>query len=145
MIRVNRDEPWRDEQVGIGLSSRDGEPFPAITSQAICQEMRGMQTTFEEPDSRSRRRPIRKDTRLRQQLDDMEDTKTWNKQRRPEADASELRVVRAHSKPAPDAEDRLRRLFTLLLEHAARERQAAPEKDSLPDADLAGAHIEAET
>ena len=47
MIRVNRDEPWRDEQVGTGLSSRDREPCPATTSQAICQEMRGMQATFE--------------------------------------------------------------------------------------------------
>ena len=28
--------------------------------------------------------------------------------------------------PAPDAEDRLRRLFTLLLEHTAGERQTPP-------------------
>ena len=64
--------------------------------------------------------------------------------RRPVEDASEFGVVRVFSKPAPDAEDRLRRLFTLLLEHAARERQAAPATDSPPEADLAGDHIEAE-
>ena len=29
--------------------------------------------------------------------------------------------------PAPDARDRLRRIFTILIEHAARERQAAPD------------------
>ena len=47
----------------------------------------------------------------------------------------ELRVVAINCNPAPDAEDRLRRLFTLLLEHAARERQAAPEDalDATPE------------
>ena len=64
--------------------------------------------------------------------------------RRSVEDASEFGVVRVFSKPAPDAEDRLRRLFTLLLEHAARKRQAAPATDSPPEADLAGDHIEAE-
>ena len=39
-------------------------------------------------------------------------------------------MVAINCNPAPDAEDRLRRLFTLLLEHAARERQAAPEDDA---------------
>ena len=62
----------------------------------------------------------------------------------PKEDASEFGVVRVVSKPAPDAEDRLRRLFTLLLEHTARERQAPSEKDSLPGAELAGDDIEAE-
>ena len=66
------------------------------------------------------------------------------RRRRPEGDASDLGVVRVFSKPAPDAEDRLRRLFTLLLEHSARERHAAPLKDSLPGADLAGDNSEAE-
>ena len=37
--------------------------------------------------------------------------------------AGELRVVAINSKPAPDAQDRLRRLFTLLLEHTAGERE----------------------
>ena len=41
-------------------------------------------------------------------------------------------MVRVFSKPAPDAEDWLRRLFTLLLEHAARERQAAPVSGAVP-------------
>ena len=49
----------------------------------------------------------------------------------------ELRVVAINCNPAPDAEDRLRRLFTLLLEHAARERQAVPEDalDATPEDD----------
>ena len=45
----------------------------------------------------------------------------------------ELRVVAINVNPAPDAQDRLRRLFTLLLEHAAKERQAAPEDPAPPD------------
>ncbi len=62
----------------------------------------------------------------------------------PKEDASEFGVVRVISRPAPDAEDRLRRLFTLLLEHAATERQAPSEKDSLPGAELTGGDIKAE-
>ncbi|MXY45034.1 MAG: hypothetical protein F4Y50_13450 [Dehalococcoidia bacterium] len=38
----------------------------------------------------------------------------------------ELRVVAVIYNPAPDSEDRLRRLFTLLLAHAAGERQTPP-------------------
>ena len=38
----------------------------------------------------------------------------------------ELRVVAIKCNPGPDAEDRLRRLFTLLLDHAVGENQAAP-------------------
>ena len=41
----------------------------------------------------------------------------------------ELRVVAVTYNPAPDAEDRLRRLFTLLLEHAACECQTSPADD----------------
>ena len=74
----------------------------------------------------------------------MKEKSRQNGRRMPEEDAAEFGVVRVISRPAPDAEDRLRRLFTLLLEHAARERQAAPEKDSLPGAELAGDDIEAE-
>ena len=36
--------------------------------------------------------------------------------------------------PSPDAEERLRRLFKLLIKHAARHRQAELEKDSFPKA-----------
>ena len=43
------------------------------------------------------------------------------------------RVVSVDCKPAPDVEDRLRRLFTLLLRHAAREREASSQRDKGPD------------
>ena len=65
----------------------------------------------------------------------MKEKSRQNGRRMPEEDASEFGVVRVFSKPAPDAEDRLRRLFTLLLEHAAKERQAAPATDSPSEAE----------
>ena len=43
--------------------------------------------------------------------------------------APEPRVVAIKCNPGPDAEDRLRRLFTLLLDHAVGESQAAPVDD----------------
>ena len=49
--------------------------------------------------------------------------------------SDELRVVAINCNPAPDAQDRLRRLFTLLLEHTAGERQIplAAEDDGLDE------------
>ena len=76
--------------------------------------------------------------------DDMDDTKTGNERGRPEGDASEFGVVRVFSKPAPDAEDRLRRLFTILLKNSASHGQAEHEKDSPPDDRRSSNHLEAE-
>ena len=80
--------------------------------------------------------------RGQRQLDDMEETKTQNGRGRPEKDASEFGVVRVISRPAPDAEDRLRRLFTLLLKPPAKEGEAG--KDSHQDDQHNGDHPEAE-
>ena len=74
----------------------------------------------------------------------MEDTKTQQEQGRPEGEASEFGVVRVFSKPAPDAEDRLRRLFTLLLKPPAGDGQAASRQDSPADDRHNGDHPEAE-
>ena len=82
--------------------------------------------------------------RRQRQLDEMEDTKTQNGRGRPEGEASEFGVVRVISKPAPDAEDRLRRLFTLLLGSSAGDGQAESEKDLPPDDHRNGDHVEAE-
>ena len=79
------------------------------------------------------------------QLDDMEDTKTRNGRKRPERDPSEIGVVRVFSNPGPDAEDRLRRLFSLLVKYATRDGQAEPEKDSPPGASDVGDRHEAES
>ena len=78
------------------------------------------------------------------QPDDMEDTKTGNGRGRPEGDASELGEVRVFSKPGPDAEDRLRRLFSLLVKYATQDGQATSEKDSASDDQPAEDHLEAE-
>ena len=45
----------------------------------------------------------------------MEDTKSRDKPKDSDRASPELRVVRVASNPGPDAEDRLRRLFSLLV------------------------------
>ena len=75
----------------------------------------------------------------------MEETKTQNGRRRPEGKAYEFGVVRVISRPAPDAEDRLRRLFTLLLGSSASDRQAESEKEPPPDDLHSDEHVEAES
>ena len=67
------------------------------------------------------------------QPSDMEDARRRNRGKRPGDDAPELRVVEINYNPGPDAQDRLRRLFTILLEYAARDGTAAPEQCSPSD------------
>ena len=74
----------------------------------------------------------------------MEDTKTRNGRKRPERDPSEIGVIRVFSNPGPDAEDRLRRLFSLLVKYATKDGKAAPENDSPPGAPDVGDHPEDE-
>ena len=59
----------------------------------------------------------------------MNDKSRQNGRRTPEEDFSEFGEVRVIFRPAPDAEDRLRRLFTLLLRPSAGEGQSASEKE----------------
>ena len=59
----------------------------------------------------------------------MEDTKTRNGRKRPERDPSEIGVVRVFSNPGLDAEERLRRLLTLMIKYATGNGQAEPEGD----------------
>ena len=61
---------------------------------------------------------------------DLNDSKSKTRPKNSGKDSPELRVVGIHFNPAPDAQDRLHRIFTILLEHAAGERQAAPEDAS---------------
>ena len=70
----------------------------------------------------------------RDESSDLNDSKSKARPKNSGKDSLELRVVGTHFNPAPDAQDRLRRIFTILLEHAARERQAAPhDNDALLD------------
>ena len=74
----------------------------------------------------------------------MKDKKRQNRRGKPRGDASEIGVVRVFSKPGPDAEDRLRRLTSLLIKYATRDRQAAPSEDAPADAPPGEHHDEAE-
>ena len=53
----------------------------------------------------------------------MKEAKSTTRSKNPGGDFPELKVVGIRCNPAPDAQDRLRRLFTLLLEHTAGEGQ----------------------
>ena len=65
----------------------------------------------------------------------MKDTTKKNhrkRRERPAKDAPEMRVVGIHFKPAPDAEERLRRLGTILLK-LAQDDTPPPGTDPSPD------------
>ena len=74
----------------------------------------------------------------------MKDKKGQNRKRRAVRDAPEIGVVRVFSNPRPDAEDRLRRLLSLMVKYATRDGQAETEQDSPTDAPHAGDHREPE-
>ena len=62
----------------------------------------------------------------------MEDDTRRKARKRPAGDGPEIRVVGIDVKPAPDAQARLRRLFTILVELAADD-PPRPETDPQPD------------
>ena len=47
--------------------------------------------------------------------------------------SSEIGAIRVFSNPGPDAEDRLRRVVTLMVKYATRDREAKPSEDSSSD------------
>ena len=55
-----------------------------------------------------------------------------NRRRKPRSDAFEIGVIRVSSSPGPDARDRLRRIITLMIKHAARDRQSAHGENAPP-------------
>ena len=68
-----------------------------------------------------------------------------NRRRKPRSDAFEIGVIRVSSRPGPDARDRLRRIITLMIKHAARDRQAAHGGNTPPSDPQADDTTEAET
>ena len=60
----------------------------------------------------------------------MEDTKGEDKPKDSNRGAPELGTVTIEFNPGPDAQDRLRRLFTLLVEYATEDKLPAPDADS---------------
>ena len=63
----------------------------------------------------------------------MKDADSQPKRRNSRTDSPELRLAGIHHNVGPDAEDRLRRIFAILLRHAAKGRQIAPKESSPPD------------
>ena len=62
----------------------------------------------------------------------------------PKGTPPEIGVVRVFAKPGPDAEDRLRRLFSLLVKYATQDGQATSGNASLTDDRHAVDHPEVE-
>ena len=62
----------------------------------------------------------------------MEDEKRRKRRKRPADDTNEIGVIRVFSNPGPDAEDRVRRLVSLMIRYATQDGQT-PEKESQPD------------
>ena len=60
----------------------------------------------------------------------MNDEKKQNGGRKARGNAFEIGVITVSSRPAPDARDRLRRIITMMIKHAARDRQAETERDA---------------
>ena len=63
---------------------------------------------------------------------DMEDAKRQNKPGRPDSDAPDMRVIGIDFNPGPDAEERRRRLFPILVK-LADDELPIPGTDSSPD------------
>ena len=61
---------------------------------------------------------------------DMEDTKSEDKPKGSNRGAPELGTVTIEFNPGPDAQDRLRCLFTLLVKYATKDKLPAPDADS---------------
>ena len=62
--------------------------------------------------------------------DDLAGTRNQGKPKNPRYAGPEPRIGKIECHPAPDAEDRLRRLFTLLAKHISREGSKKPEQQS---------------
>ena len=77
-------------------------------------------------------------------LNEMEDSNTRNGRKKLARNPYKIGVIRVFSNPGPDAEDRLRRLFSLLVKYATRDGHAASEKDSPPCAPGIADHPEGE-
>ena len=63
----------------------------------------------------------------------MKDRNGQNRRAKPRNDAPEIGRVRVFSKPGPDAEDRLRRLMSLLIRYATQDGQNTTSRESRVD------------
>ena len=63
----------------------------------------------------------------------MKDTNGRKRRGKPRSDASQIDKIRVFANPGPDAEDRLRRLFSLMVKYATRDGGAAQEESATDD------------
>ena len=63
----------------------------------------------------------------------MKDRNGQNRRGKPRNDSSGIGRVRVFSNPGPDAEDRLRRLMSLMIRYATQDGQATTECESRVD------------
>ena len=68
----------------------------------------------------------------------MEDRNGQNGRAKPRSDASEIGRVRVFSNPGPDAEDRLRRLMSLMIRYATQDGREEDSTSDPPYADDTG-------
>ena len=66
-----------------------------------------------------------------------------NRRRKHRSDAFEIGEIRVSSRPGPDARDRLRRIITMMIKHASRDRQAARGENAPPSDPQAEDHTKA--
>ena len=70
------------------------------------------------------------------------DRKEPKRRGKPAQNAPEIGVVRVFSNPGPDAQERLRRLLSLMVRYATQDGQTESEQDSPSDAPGAAEHRE---
>ena len=73
----------------------------------------------------------------------MENARQHKRAKKSGGDAPHVGVVRVFSKPGPDAEDRLRRLMSLMIKYATQDERTGHQHDRLQDEPDAGAEAEA--
>ena len=69
---------------------------------------------------------------------DMKDDKRRIRRRKPAGDPQQIGVIRVFSNPGPDAQDRVRRLVSLMIKHATSDNRNDLEKESPSDQSQAG-------
>ncbi len=61
------------------------------------------------------------------------DRKEQKRRGKPAGDAPEIGVVRVFANPGPDAQERLRRLLSLMVRYATQDGQSESEQGSAPE------------
>ena len=72
------------------------------------------------------------------------DRKEQKRRGKPAGDAPEIGVVRVFANPGPDAQDRLRRLLSLMVRYATGDGQVTQDESTLPDGSSSEDHADAD-